>query len=34
VQNGEIVERGTHSELLEKENGVYYKLNAMQKVSA
>ena len=27
VDNGEIVERGTHSELMENSNGFYAKLN-------
>ena len=30
INHGKIVERGTHSELLENENGFYKKLNSMQ----
>ena len=30
VNQGKIVERGTHEELLQKENGFYRKLNSMQ----
>ena len=30
LQNGEIVEKGTHSELASKENGVYKKLSELQ----
>jgi subfamily B ATP-binding cassette protein MsbA len=30
IQNGQIVERGNHEDLLEVENGVYKKLNMMQ----
>lgn len=30
IDEGQIVERGTHEELLEKEDGVYQKLHAMQ----
>lgn len=30
INQGEIVERGTHFELLEHENGLYKKLNALQ----
>lgn len=30
VNQGKIVERGTHAELIEKENGFYWKLSSMQ----
>jgi subfamily B ATP-binding cassette protein MsbA len=30
LQNGEIVEKGTHHELSGKENGVYKKLSELQ----
>jgi subfamily B ATP-binding cassette protein MsbA len=30
IDEGEIVERGTHKELIKKENGIYQKLHAMQ----
>jgi subfamily B ATP-binding cassette protein MsbA len=30
VEKGQLVERGTHNELIENQNGVYYKLNSMQ----
>jgi subfamily B ATP-binding cassette protein MsbA len=32
VQNGQIVERGNHDDLLEINNGVYKKLNMMQAI--
>jgi subfamily B ATP-binding cassette protein MsbA len=32
VQNGQIVERGNHENLLEIQNGVYKKLNMMQAI--
>lgn len=30
IDEGEIVERGTHKELINKEDGIYHKLHAMQ----
>jgi len=30
IDEGEIVERGTHKELIKKENGLYHKLHSMQ----
>jgi subfamily B ATP-binding cassette protein MsbA len=30
INKGKIVERGTHEELLESDNGFYRKLNSMQ----
>jgi ABC-type multidrug transport system fused ATPase/permease subunit len=30
IDEGEIVERGTHKELISKENGLYHKLHSMQ----
>jgi len=33
VEKGEIVEQGTHTELIAKEGGIYQKLNLMQQLS-
>jgi subfamily B ATP-binding cassette protein MsbA len=30
IDEGEIVERGTHEELIRNEQGIYHKLHAMQ----
>ena len=30
IENGRIAEKGTHKELLERENGVYNKLYTLQ----
>ncbi|MBX2925392.1 MAG: ABC transporter ATP-binding protein [Chitinophagaceae bacterium] len=33
MQNGQIVERGTHYDLVEAEEGIYYRLTQMQKIA-